>query len=179
MHIADVINTIEAEELFDVVLVGHSYAGMVITGVADRLAGRIKKLIYLDAFVPKSGQSMMDLLSIERRHSFEQASLKTQTVPPLTPAILGVSDVTDRDWLNRQLRSQPIRTFSQALVFAHQPAIKRVYIHCTNPPSGSFGQFAQRFSRESGWRYYELHTGHDCMITSPQALTSIIMREID
>ena len=178
-HIADIVNLIESEELSDVTLVGHSYAGMVITGVADKLRGRIKKLIYVDAFVPDSGQCVFDLLSDERRKMLMQTVNATQKIPPLSARFLGVTNSHDIAWLNRRMMPQRASTFSQKLFFNDISEIKRVYIHCMNPPSGSFGQFARRFADDPTWKYFELNTGHDCMITAPQDLASVIIQEMD
>jgi pimeloyl-ACP methyl ester carboxylesterase len=178
-HIADIVNVIESEELSDVTLVGHSYAGMVITGVADKLRGRIKKLIYVDAFVPQSGQCVFDLLPDERRKGLTETVGADQKIPPLSAPLLGVTNPDDIAWLNRRMTRQSVSTFSQKLSFNDIGDIKRVYIHCTNPPSGSFGQFARRFADDPAWKYVELNTGHDCMITAPQDLASVIILEME
>src|SRR5262245_14863398 len=73
-HVADVVNAIRWEDLTDVVLCGHSYGGMVISGAADRMADRVRSLVYLDAFVPADGQSIFDFMTAERAEGFRDGA---------------------------------------------------------------------------------------------------------
>src|SRR5438445_11960541 len=96
-HIQDILNVIKFEDLSDVVLIGHSYGGMVATGVADRARERIAQLVYLDAFVPRDGQSLFDLQSAatrERMRELARAEGEGWRIPPTPmPASTPASDL--------------------------------------------------------------------------------------
>jgi pimeloyl-ACP methyl ester carboxylesterase len=176
MHIADVVNLLEAEELEKVVLVGHSYGGMVITGVADRAAARLRRVVYLDAFLPANGKCLLDYLHPDRRAIIKQGEMGG-FVDPLPLAIFGVTEPQDVAWATRHEMRQSYRTFAQPVHFTGNGGanLPRTYVHCTNPPTGSFDQFAARLRDDPAWKYYELKTGHDCMITDPQSVIRILL----
>ena len=177
MHISDIVHVLEAEELSDVILVGHSYAGMVITGVADRLESRLRALVYLDAFVPEDGRSLMDYIAPERRAALARAGEAAGTLDPLPVKLLGVTDPADAAWLARRLMPQAYATFIQPLTLAQGGGARlpRSFVYCSSPPSGSFGQFAERLRHDPAWRFYELKTGHDCMITDPDGAAHVLL----
>lgn len=178
-HIQDVVNVLWYEDLDGVVLVGHSYGGMVLTGVAHRVPERLSHLVYLDAFVPRDGQCLLDLLPPERQQQFRDQARATGDgwrVPSLGVERFGVTDEEDVSWVGARLVDQPLQTFEQPVecVTATADALPRTYIYCTR--SGlSFGPFAQRAQSEPGWRYRELGTGHDAMITVPQDLANLLL----
>ena len=131
-HIGDVLAVLDCEDLRDVVLVGHSYGGMVATGVADRAAERIAKLVYLDAFVPENGQSVFDMLPAQertRRQEAARAEGDGWLLPPNPPP----SDTSAEDiaWITPRRRWQPIGTFAQPLVLKkqHQAAAYLYLLH--------------------------------------------------
>jgi len=116
-HIADVVNLIRWEELSDVVLCGHSYGGCVVTGVADRMADRIRALVYVDAFVPESGQSLHDTLPIKQRDAQVRGAIETGhgwKVPPIPAEIFNVN-ARDRAWVTQQCTPQSLVSFQQPL----------------------------------------------------------------
>lgn len=177
-HIQDVVAVLDAEELRQVTLVGHSYGGMVITGVAARAAARIGHLVYLDAFVPEGGKALFDYLG-ERAATMRDAA-RTQgegwKIPSLTPEQLGVTSQRDTEWLNKHARPQPIGTFEQPLpVVTGGERLKRTYIYCSKPARGTFDQFAERLREDRKWTFHELKTGHAAMVTAPGELTKILM----
>jgi pimeloyl-ACP methyl ester carboxylesterase len=181
-HIQDVANVLEYEDLREVVLVGHSYAGMVITGVADRAAERIRHLVYLDAFVPAEKQSLFDISRPESREIFrEQARQHGGLIPSPPPQLFGVTDLPAVDWVAARLGPQPVRTFEQPLTLRSDPAaaaLPRTYLYCTRGPLVPiFEPFAARVRTDPGWSYRELTTGHDAMITAPHALTAALSTE--
>src|SRR5204863_3494924 len=117
-HIQDIVAVLEAEELRNVVLVGHSYAGMVITGVAGRVPNRIASLVYLDAFVPESGRSLLSYQAPERAEAIRSSAEgegEGWRIPPFPPQRFGVTSARDVEWLQRRLVSQPRRTFDHPL----------------------------------------------------------------
>jgi pimeloyl-ACP methyl ester carboxylesterase len=177
MHIRDLLLVLEYEDLRDVVLIGHSYGGMVATGVADRAADRLARLIYLDAFVPRDGQSMFDLLPPRARDRMrEQARVEGEgwRVPP-TP-IPPDTDPADLPWLNARRMPQPLATFEQPLHLARgETALPRTYVYCTRiAPGDVFRPFAERARQEAGWRAHELDASHSPNVTAPAALARLL-----
>src|SRR5262245_23331662 len=115
-HIADVVNLIQWEELSEVVLCGHSYGGCVISGVVDRVPDRIAALVYLDAFVLKNGQCLLDTLPPAQKDQQLDAPSRdgeAWKVPPIPAEVFNVN-AGDREWVNRQCTVQPLATFQQA-----------------------------------------------------------------
>jgi pimeloyl-ACP methyl ester carboxylesterase len=135
-HVRDVVELLGYDDLDRVVAVGHSYGGMVLTGVADRAPARLAHLVYLDAFLPADGQALFDLLRPERREALTEAARQHgggRLVPPPPPAMLGVTDEERAAWLAVRLTPQPLRTFTQPLrLTVPAPASPpRSYVHCT------------------------------------------------
>ena len=178
-HVQDVVATLETEELRNVVLVGHSYGGMVITGAAARVPNRIARLVYLDAFVPDVGQSVLSLLPSDRAEGFRKAAAEGDgwRVPPPPPARFGVTSQRDSDWLQRHLAPQPFRTLEQAAAAVPPASMGRTYVYCSSPASGAFDGFAGRFRDDRKWRFHEVKTGHDAMVTAPGEIAKILMAE--
>jgi pimeloyl-ACP methyl ester carboxylesterase len=181
-HVEDVLNLLDCEELGDVVLLGHSYGGMVATGVADRARERIRSLIYLDAFVPNDGQCLLDLQPPEvraRMLASVQASGNGWQVPPYpTPHDTAPEDVA---WYERHRGPQPLRTFSTALRLRNGPlTLPRSYIHCSGKIGhDSFRQFADRLRDAPGWRFFEMAASHSPHITAPGRLAEILVEAIE
>jgi pimeloyl-ACP methyl ester carboxylesterase len=176
-HIADVLGVIECEDLKDIVLVGHSYGGMVATGVADRAPERIGRLVYLDAFVPENGQSLHDLVPDHHRAlQLEGAAARGDgwLVPP-NPSPPDTSP-EDLAWITPRRRGQPLDTLTQKIVLTNAgPAPPRAYIYCTRaPPEDVFGRFARQFRSVPGWTYFEIDASHSPNVTAPEALVRIL-----
>ena len=179
-HIQDVVAVLETEELRDVVLVGHSYGGLVISGAAARVPNRIGSLVYVDAFVAETGKSLLSYLPADRADGMRNAAAtegKGWQVPSLPPQRFGVTSVRDTEWLLRRLVPQPIKTLEQGLPAEPPAKIPRAYVYCSAPASGAFDQFAERLRDDRKWRFYELKTGHDAMVTTPGDLAKILMTE--
>jgi len=176
-HIADVIGVLEMEHLRDVVLIAHSYGGMVATGVADRARERIAQLVYLDAFVPHNGQSLFDLQPAEARARMQELARSDGEGWRLPPTQMP-ADTLDADvaWASGRRRPQPIKTFVQPLRLAGQGAPPpRSYIYCQrSAPADVFRQFAERAQHESGWRDFEIDASHNPHITAPHALLELL-----
>lgn len=179
-HVEDVARLILWEDLQDVVLVGHSYGGMVITGVADRLADRLAALVYLDALVPRDGESALDLQPPERRAAIleEVAANGGWLWPPRTAAFYGVRDPQTQAWVDGRCTPQPFGTLFERLRLAGEPGAgvaRRLYVLCTDPPLAYMRRFYERAAATPGWRAIELATGHDAMVTAPEALGRILL----
>jgi len=191
MHIEDVVGVLEFEDLHGVVLVANSSGGMVITGVAERVPERIAQLVYVDAFVPTDGESLVDLLPPERRQGLQQfvdAEGEGWLLPrfaPLPPdrVVREIFDVTgDEDvaWILPRLRPTPFRHFTEPVRLADPAAagLPRVYIRCRGFQMGTHPAFDRhaRLAQESpGWRYRELDAPHLPYVTHPQALADILL----
>lgn len=166
-HIQDILAVIEYEDLSDIILVGHSYGGMVATGVADRAAAQIRQLVYLDAFVPESGQSLNDLTGNV------PDAVEGWLVPPRPSA----HDTAPEDlaWGASRRRHHPARCFSQRLQIANPPFPRRHYIWCHKKEGhDNFAQFAARFRPDAAWRCHDLDASHSPNITAPDALTALL-----
>jgi pimeloyl-ACP methyl ester carboxylesterase len=174
-HIQDVLNVIKYEDLHDIALLGHSYGGMVATGVADRVRDRVTQLIYLDAFVPKDGQSLLDLNEPARQRMQEAAtSGDGWRIPPNpTPPDTSAADV---EWLSARRVHMPIKCFEMKLKLqGGELTLPRSYIYATRiTPADTFGQFTARAKSEPGWRYYEIDASHSANVTAPDALMALL-----
>jgi pimeloyl-ACP methyl ester carboxylesterase len=178
-HITDVVNLLFYEDLSEVVLVGHSYAGMVITGVAARIPERLARLVFLDAYVPAEGQSEFDLWPPE-----EQATARADIAAgrelrsAVSPAILGITDTATADWVAARLTPHPLTTYEQPAPLGNpqSAALPRVYIHCmSGPVTPRFAPFAAK-ARTENWEVREIAAGHDVMLTAPEELAEILLQ---
>lgn len=173
-HVTDVASMLEMDDLDDVVLVGHSYGGMVISGAAERAWKRIRRLVYLDALVPAHGQSGFDLNSPQFRDKLEREARENGDGYKIMPMvdILGITDAADLEWVRARLRPQPIGTFRQpvdAPTFASR--IPSTFIMCKQ---FGFAATAER-CRNSGWPVLAIDCGHDAMIVRPRELSEMLV----
>jgi pimeloyl-ACP methyl ester carboxylesterase len=177
-HVADVVAVLDLDDLRDVVLVGHSSGGAVITGVAQRCRDRLGELVYLDAFVPGPGQSVFDLLPPARLEHFRalvDASARIVLDPDTAMDGWGVTAAADRAWVRPRLRPFPVGALRDPLPADRVPELPRRYVHCTVKPGGdSFAGFAAAARSDPAWRFAELSTGHDAMIAAPEALAAVL-----
>lgn len=178
--VTDIINVMIFEELQDVILVGHSFGGVVITGVADCEPDRIAHLVYLDATVLEDGECAFDCLSAEVAATRRQAARRTTgglTMPPPPPGTFGVIDAVDTAWLRRRLTPQPMSTYTDPLHLSGPPGngVPKTYIACTKPLYAPMAMSHTRVRGQEGWDWRELPTGHDAMITAPDAVVEILL----
>ncbi len=181
-HIADVVALIRCEELDDIVLVGHSYAGVVVTGVADVLLrtrpGLLRHLVYLDASAPRSGESWSSshLPETVQGRIAAAAANGGLSLPPPDAAIFGLTGA-DRDWVNRRQTPQPFGLYREPLDFdeAAVERVTRTFIDCSNPPLPTIDAMRRRVRSEPGWRVVEMATGHDPMVSHPAELTAVLV----
>jgi pimeloyl-ACP methyl ester carboxylesterase len=173
-HIQDVLGVLDVEDLKNVTLLGHSYGGMVATGVADKAADRIARVVYIDAFVPKDGQSLFDLLGPKGEANMRAGAAKDGDgwKLPLNPMPPDTSP-EDAAWAVPKRRPQPIKTFEEKIKLTSSKTPPRHYIYATkNGPGDVFRQFGDRAKSEPGWKYYEIDASHNPHITCPEALMS-------
>ncbi len=177
-HIEDVVQLIEVEDLHDVVLVGHSYGGMVVTGAADRKADRIKRLVYLDAFVPENGKCLLDYAVPERAARMRHEGERTGFVTPPPMSLWGLTRIQDLDFVGAREVRHPFATMSQPISLtniAEMAVIPKTFVYCSSPATGSFDQFAEKYRNDPAWRFHELKTGHDAMILMPEEVAKILL----
>lgn len=174
-HVTDVAAFLEMEDLSDVILVGHSYGGMVITGAAERSADRIRRLIYLDALVPSHGQSAFDLNSDAFQERLENEAKEAGDgfkFFPMSPGAMGITDPADAEWVGSRLVPQPIGTFRQPVEANERtPTIPATYILCTQ---FGFHDTAAK-CKQKGWPVLEIECGHDVMVTKPGELAELLL----
>ncbi|MEU6845613.1 alpha/beta fold hydrolase [Streptomyces sp. NPDC046716] len=185
-HVDDVVGLIAEENLSDVVLVGHSYAGLVISSAANRIPERIAHLVYLDAMVPEDGESAVDVIPVTRQLiELAENSESGWRVPPMPeqPAPLGLFGVTDPDdvaWLRTMLSDQPVRCLQQPVRLDNPAvdAIPRTHIHNVGAmPAGVTHRPVPSIQPNgSAAQVWELPTGHDCMITMPSELSELLLK---
>jgi pimeloyl-ACP methyl ester carboxylesterase len=174
-HITDIVNVIKYENLHDVVLVGHSYGGMVITGVADRIPDRIRRLVYIDAFLPEDGESVLTANKAGGAQQMARSLVDSAKNGLIVPFWVqpGTPPPTDAP--------QPLKTFTEILALKN-PAAKRIpgtYILTVEEgkteASDDFAAFAQR-AKARGFTYHVLQSNHTPERTAPKELTALLRR---
>jgi pimeloyl-ACP methyl ester carboxylesterase len=178
-HILDVVNEMRWQELNNVVLVGHSYGGIVIAGVAEKMEKFISSFVLLDAFFPETGQAMIDLQPPARRDALLAAERDgASTMPPRSAALLSVNE-RDRAWVDAQCTPQPLKCFFQKVILtgARERLANRIYIRAAGHPSEPF-DLAMAKARSKGWRIYEVPCGHDVMLDMPERLAEILQETV-
>lgn len=187
-HIQDVIQLIEAEELEAVVLAVHSYAGTIGTAVADRMPGRIRHLVYVDANVPEPGESPCSTHppAVREARLAACAASPDFSYPAPDPALFGLSG-DDHAWVQRRQTRQPGRSYLMPLQFdpVRVAQVPRTFIDCTTPPLATIDAARARVRDPGFWggawqsgggaRIVELATGHDPMVSAPAELTQILL----
>ena len=172
-HIEELGALMYFADLREVILVGHSYAGLVISGAAARASARITRLVYLDAFIADDGQSLYDLLRPERRKVYDDSTVDGLIAAP-PPDLFGVTG-EPAAWVSDRLTGQPAQTWKEPLSLPSEPPLPRQYIRCTQGPlTASFAPFAQRLRDTAGWDVVDFDTGHDAMITRPLDLAALL-----
>ncbi|MYW89705.1 alpha/beta hydrolase [Amycolatopsis rubida] len=183
-HVQDIVDLLRGEE--DVVLVGHSYAGMVISSAANEVPDRVAGLVYLDAMVPEDGETAVDvqpvsqsLIDLAKQHG------DGWRVPPLPeqPApfgLFGVTDPADVAWVRGMLSDQPVRCLQQPARLDNPAAraIPRTHIHCVGATPKGITRRPVPAIQPNGTpsQVWELQTGHDCMITMPVELSELLLK---
>ena len=176
-HVEDVVRLLDVLDLTDVVLVGHSYAGQVITAVADRRPGRIARRVHLDAFVGDDGEAAEALLPETVAHHWAESAAGPGfgwLVPVRTLSVLGVTEEADVAWLLPKLTPHPWRTYTDPLrLTGAVDSVPAAFIECVSWMR-VFRGHADR-ARERGWPVRELETGHEAMVTAPKALADVLL----
>ncbi len=181
-HITDIVNLLEYENLNEIVLAGHSYGGMVITGVADRVPHRIRHLVYLDAAHPTNGESMADntmpALMDQLRHEMRAEDGVELVLFPDSPLldVMGVTDPDDFKWLISKITPHPMKSLTQKLVLGRETDVQRIRrtsVNCSSVLEALSEENRRR--RTSSHRVHTIDTGHDLMITEPDKVVDILL----
>ncbi len=183
-HVEDVLSVVEAEELSDFVLVGHSYGGFVISGVADTLRERVSRYVYLDASVPPdmtpgasfswAGFNPPEAREARLKSVREEGKGGLPAPPPSAFAVTRPSDVA---WLQRRLRPMPLQTYIGTFRFKNSGSngLKRTYIASTKPPYALLAAARDRIRDDATWSFTTIEAGHNSMVTAPDELASLLM----
>ncbi|MBV9261965.1 MAG: alpha/beta hydrolase [Pseudolabrys sp.] len=175
LHIEDVLGVVHYEDLSDVVLVGHSYGGNVISGVAEKVGGKIRSLVFVDAFIPDDGQSVLDIVQPVVAEAIRAAAARGDKTVPVRDAAAFLVNEKDRAWVDRLANPQPIGTFLEKIkLTGARDQLPRAYVRATGYPNVAFDAAYARAKAE-GWRTYEVDCGHDIMINEPDRLTEILI----
>ena len=179
-HITDVAKVLQFEELTDVILVGHSYGGMVISGVADRVPERIRNLVFLDAAMPQNGQSLVDhagpFMLAARSRSRVVNGIELVLFPGEDPmGFFGVKDPEQIAWMKPKLTPHPWKCFEQKLVLKNEAAMRKIPQSIIVCSSHMNDQARAGLKALSNGRFWEIDTGHDLMITEPQKVADALL----
>lgn len=179
-HVQDVASLIEMEDLHDIVLVGHSYGGMAVTGVADRMTNRISRIVYLDALIPENGDSAFALLpagmaDARRKAALDQGAGVALPVPG--PDAFSIPAGAAKDWFMQRLRPHPIGTYESPLRLSKPTGagLPVTYIAYTNPALASIEPSRQRARSKVGWQYRELAVPHDVEVPTPEKVVAVLL----
>jgi len=182
-HVEDIENVIKYEGLSEVILVGHSYAGLVVTGVADRRPDQISKLVYLDSQIATHGRNALGGSPGGTSDKLEQmsASAGPKMLPPISLDAMGIVDAANRAWVEPLLCALPMACLEEFVTLEHgDPRMPRHYIRCTDREAmhAFFGGdplalFVEKAKNE-GFHFHEIASGHHPMITHPRELVSIL-----
>jgi pimeloyl-ACP methyl ester carboxylesterase len=170
-HVLDVVNEVTWKDLTNIVLCGHSYGGMVVTGAAEHIQERIASIVYLDAFLPNDRESLNDVAGSE----WPAAGM----IPPITAEQFYVN-AADRAWVNSKLTPQAGACFSETLSLtgAAYKVPKKTYIHATVGSLPAFQRSYERLSETPGWKTYAIDCGHDVMIDRPAELAELLIKSV-
>lgn len=180
VHVQDIVRHLEMEDLRGAVLVGHSYAGCVVSGVLAARTGRVAHAIYLDAFVPDQGQGLSSFVPPAARADYERLAAAEALVPPPPPASWGerwgMNDPALQAWAQARITPQAALSFVQGVQgepFA-DAAVRLSYLKCALNPNPGFKAMADAVKRRPRFRYAEVDGHHNVMLTHPERLADTL-----
>ena len=182
-HVADLVAVFLCEDIDDAVLVGHSYGGCVIAGAMEEVAGRVRSVVFVDALVPRSGESMFDIVDPDIRRQLGELAAregKGWYLPPSDASFYGVVDAADRAWVNSRTTAQPLKTYIDRFPVARRVwAHPGMFIQCT--PSQLTDEMLERMRARSEvgprFAYRVMDCPHDMMVTHPGRLADALLEE--
>lgn len=177
--VEDVAQVFRFEDLDDVILVGHSFAGAIVSALADRMPERIRHLLYLDAQLLLSGEAPFSVAprsTIERYHRIAIETDRGTLVPPPSPDAIGATDPEMARWLAAKLTPQPLQSYRDSLELSHPlgNGCPVTYVACTDPPFPNVARAHEMARQTQGWNYMELPTGHNAMLLMPAEVTELL-----
>ena len=179
-HVQDLVSVFGYEDIDDAVLVAHSYGGIVATAAMEEIADRVRLLVYVDAIMPRTGESMFSIIGpVAAKARLDRAATEGDgwSIPPSDASYWGVTDTDDIAWVNGKVTSQPIRTYQDAVVSAErawaQPA---VFIECRPSAMEPLTNPRKRAETDPHFRYDVLDAAHDVMVTAPDELVGLLLR---
>ncbi len=176
-HVTDVVNVFKWEDLKDVVLVGHSYGGWVISGAVEQVAPRVAAIVVLDAFMPDDGVRGLDNTSEFSRKGILAAIEKGDVSRPApTAAMFGVNE-KDRSWIDSKMTPQPLGVALQPirLTGARDRVAKKAYIRAAGYAQDIFDRYLAICKADPTWRTFEIPCGHDVMVDMPERLAEVLV----
>ena len=176
-HVTDVVNVLKWEGLSGVVLCGHSYGGMVISGVAEQMVSAISSIVFLDAFVPENGEAVASLTGPAVQDALRAAQQKGELgIAPRPAEAFGVNE-RDRAWVDAKCVPQPIGTFTEAMTItgARERIGNKAYIRAASYANPGFDKALARLKADRSWRTYGVPCGHDVMVDMPERLAEILV----
>jgi pimeloyl-ACP methyl ester carboxylesterase len=176
-HIADIVNLIRWESLSQVALVGHSYGGIVISGVVEQIEAAVASLTFLDALVPDNDQALADLTTPRVRDSIAAAAQSGELAVKPVPASVFKVNEKDQAWVDSLCTPHPRAAMTDRLRLtgARERIARKTYIRAKAYPSERYDGYQTRLSITSGWRVHELPCGHDAMVDMPSELTELLL----
>ncbi|USE80259.1 alpha/beta hydrolase [Cupriavidus gilardii] len=179
-HIRDIVNVIEYEELNDVILCGHSYGGLVITGVAGEIGHRIRTLFYLDAYAPSEGESLLSINGAAMTEAvIAQASSNNGMIAPIPAAAFNVN-AADASWVDSKSVAQPLETFVQPVRFGADsvPVANRTFVYATANGGDWFASTHARLRDDPRWNVHTVECGHNVMLDKPEELVPMLLAQV-
>jgi len=176
-HATDIVNVVKFERLNNIVLVGHSYGGLVITPVAEQIGPQISSIVYLDAFLPEVGESALTTASQTSRDAIKAAVERGEILTKPLPASLFGDDEKNRPWIDGMSTPHPILTLTDSCTgaSAREKVAKKTYVRALKYNNVAFNNALAKTKADKTWRTYELDTGHDVMIEMPDRLVEILL----
>ncbi|MFB7992297.1 alpha/beta fold hydrolase [Streptomyces sp. NPDC056002] len=184
-HVQDLVSTFEFEDIQDAMLVAHSYGGMVVSGALEHIADRVRRVVYLDAHLPRSGESVFDMIGADRAAN-HLANAKNNGegwfIPPADASWYGVTDPDDAAWVNSRITAQPLKTYQDPVgdtdrAWSHPG----MFIECV--PSSLephiLNRARERQATDPAFSYHVLRATHDAMVTAPDAVTELLRAAVD
>ena len=174
-QITDVVNVMKWEDLNDIVLVGHSYGGFVISGVVEHMESAISSIVYLDAFLPEDGDCLADNWTPERRKTLYEQAETGEPTPPFAAEFFAVN-AADRDWVDNKCTPHPAKCFTERLKLtgARERIANKTYIYASGWNS-HFTPSYEKAKADPSWRVLTLPCGHDVMLDMPDELSEILL----
>ena len=171
-HVLDVVNEVRWKDLNNILLCGHSYGGMVITGALEQIHDCVASIVYLDAFLPQNGQSLDDITGITR-------STTNGLVAPITAEQFNVN-AADRAWVDAKMTPQSGACFSEKLAVSGvlDKISRKTYVRAQIETSPHFGSNFERLSQDGTWRTFTVQGGHDVMVDKPAEIAEILMNSM-